>query len=357
VRGGRRSRLGGLFAGLAGLALLAGAVLVGGPAGAADEDKADRLGLLPVYPVVTIDPAKGRAVGDPCYGEARSRRAAEREVAARQRRYDREARLLPRATTQDAVNERLRELAEARQALIDARYAEARCQLRLTNGGRGDKCKELWLEYNRIADRLAQQEEILRLREDDLARARRGGVASPDTIDQLDALAAAADRIAGDLVRDLAAQHRRIKADPDCKNTDFARPKPKAPAPKPRACAPGPVETPPSATVSQPVETAPSPTASRPAETASSAAARRPARSALGADVGAADAEADDPDPDMDGPWVDDPWLEIPDTVLTCTTAEEYDPDLDLADLAPLGVPVDPADAAELGLVAAAPPS
>jgi Cellulose binding domain len=315
-------------------------VLGGGLAASADGPAVDRSGVLPVYPEVTIDPANGRAPADPCYAETLGRQAAEDLVDATRRIYDQDLANWQRGTgSTDQLNESHRRLIESRLALIDARYAEAACNSRLANGGRGDKCRELWLEYNRIADRIAQQEQVVRLHQNDLDRAR----TIPETgarrlLELQAALAAAKLKLAG-LLGDLARQQRKIKDDADCRNTDRKRPEqapPPRPVPPPNPAPPAPTATgSPTATAAPTAPATSAPGTGEPTPPGTPPSAPDPTTSAL----------APPPAPTGTDPTEADPYAD----------PDADDPYLDLADIAEFDLDLEPDIRQELGLEPAEP--
>ncbi len=318
----RSRRRGAVAALVAALGIIAGVLASAGPAGAVDAP-VDRFGVVQVYPAVVLDPANNQNRDDPCYARAQARASAEALVVTRGESYALELALLRRqAGSVTAVHEAHQALIEARIALIAARYAEARCHLRLTNGGQGDKCKELWLDFNQIADEVAQLKEIVtsltaQLRATALEpRAQRLAIQA-----KLDAANLRLHNREGDL----ADQLRKIKTDPLCKNTNQIRPVPEL-LPMPREVRPtnrtdAPTDTPSTGTPTSSAPTTGAPSTGAPTVTDT------PGQEPTGTDPGDADADFD--------PAADD------------------NPYFDPADLADLDI--DPAILIDLGIIPADP--
>jgi hypothetical protein len=306
-------------------------VLGGGLAAGADGPAVDRSGVLPVYPDVTIDPANGQGRAAPCYAQTDGRRAAEELVDATRQIYEQDLENLRRGTgSPGAVDDSHRGLIETRLVLIDARYAEAVCNLGLTNEGRGDKCKELWLEYNRIADRIAQQEQAVRVHQNQLDREGKSPVTGQRRVLELKAaLAAAKVKLAG-MLGELARQQKKIKDDADCRNTNHRRPEQ---APPPRPVPPRNPAPPAPTTTGAPTTTA-APTA--PATSAPATAEPTPS-------------ETPDPAPDPTDSTPADPGTD------PYADPEPDDPYLHLADIAEFDLDLPPDVRQELGLDPAEP--
>jgi hypothetical protein len=217
---------------LAAIGLAMGWLLLAGPyGGTAGADVPDLTVAIPVFPAVPFQPA---AEGKPCYEETVRRQAAERNVAAAAEVYRLEKEAMDRGGGASAsVYAATRDLAEMQKALVEAAYAEASCYLKQTNNGQGDKCTQLALDYNRLADLIVRQQALLASHQDELRRViqlQQSGAASRREVLMVQVAVNNADADLKILKSRLVAAEAAIKK--DCPNTRYQRPA-QAPPPRP----------------------------------------------------------------------------------------------------------------------------
>ncbi|MEN3356365.1 MAG: hypothetical protein V7637_347 [Mycobacteriales bacterium] len=210
--------------------LAAVGLLLTGPFGAtagaeAAPDPETPVAVAPVFPKVDFQPA---ADGMPCRKETLLREGAEKNSKALKDLYDVFKENARRgAGSEGDVLERAWSLAVGQAKLAAAMYAEAACYLGLSNAGKGDKCKALALDYNRIAALVEQQTTVFAVRKAMYAAAKKAlgvGVGSPTALLDQELAMNDAETDLKILKSDLVGQENALKR--DCAGTDYKRPVP-----------------------------------------------------------------------------------------------------------------------------------